>query len=62
MHTVNVIMEDGAIRQLRMKDDTFIKFFHAAQTVRLMNNQQRVATQFLRRMRSIRATRHLVRR
>lgn len=59
MRTLNVVMEDGDIRQLRLKHSTLDKLVNAAQTLRMMNNQQRIATAFRRRMRSIRATQHL---
>lgn len=60
--TLNVVMEDGEVRQLHLKKHTLDKLVNAARTLHMLNNQQRVATAFRRRMRSIRATQHLVRR
>ena len=59
---MNLVMEDGSTRVLAMGEEAYLLIQEKLLFLRIQDRQRRIAAGFLRRMRSIRATRHLVRR
>lgn len=57
---LNVMMENGEMRVLTLSDTAYRGLQQSLFTIRALNNQQRRATRFLRRKRSIRATLRLL--